>query len=180
MIVLNVHLESGPRSVDRDARAQQLQHLSRVHEGDAAKVHIVAGDFNLRSGEDQCLLAERWQDVFKENGLDGQDHWTWRQSHSSARYDRIYSHSSTTATVECVETERLPKVWGRLTDHVAMRAVFRKVAHGPSPGRKCLSGSERRVPSCAASAGGGAAVERSASSSSTPRLTAGAIRVQLL
>ena len=159
--VINVHLESGPRSVDRDARAEQLLYLSRVHDRDAAKVHVVAGDLNLRPGEDQCLLAEGWQDVFKDAG---QDDWTWRQSSSRARYDRIYIRSCTSATVGCVQTQRLHNVWGNFTDHVALQAVLRKVSQGPRRRARAQSAGGQ-VPAVTASADAGAAAGQSSSSS---------------
>ena len=127
--LINVHAESGPHSVDRDARAEQLRYMSRSHERDAARVHLVVGDLNVRPGEDQCLLSEGWRDawcVFDDNMFDPDD-WTWQASGHRARFDRLYMHNSTTATAQCIQIERLTSVWGALTDHVALRVVVRKV-----------------------------------------------------
>lgn len=53
--IANVHLESGGHARERDARAAQLQHLSRWHESSAKECRrcVIAGDFNLREGEDR-------------------------------------------------------------------------------------------------------------------------------
>ena len=55
-VVTNTHAESGSRSTERDARAEQLQYLSRRHENEdeADKIHLLAGDFNARPFEDEC------------------------------------------------------------------------------------------------------------------------------
>jgi len=134
--VINVHAESGPHSDDRDARAEQLRYMSRSHERDAARVHVLVGDLNVRPGEDQCLLSEGWRDAWCVVGRGDRqmnmvfhdpDDWTWRESESRARFDRVYMHNSTLAAIKCVQIERLTTVWGEWTDHVALRAVVRKV-----------------------------------------------------
>ena len=153
MIVFNVHLESGGTSADRDARAEQLLHLSRIHERDPSNVHIIAGDFNLRKGEDQCLRSEGWQDLFQENGLGD---WTWRNSRGdSMRFDYVYIHSTAEATIQVTETKRLANVCGRFTDHVALSAVLRRQAQG---------GPTMRAPNSPAPADSAAAAPQSSSS----------------
>ena len=47
---VNVHAESGRRACERDERAAQLLHMSRLHEHDVSRVHVLAGDFNVRAG----------------------------------------------------------------------------------------------------------------------------------
>ena len=139
--VINVHAESGPRSVDRDARAEQLRYMSRSHERDAARVHLLVGDLNARLGEDQCLLSEGWRDAWCafDDNLYVSDDWTWQAPGHRARYDRVYMHNSTLAAAHCIQIERLTNVWGASTDHVALRAVVRMVPRhvsliqGPRP-----------------------------------------------
>ena len=48
---------------------------------------FLAGDFNLRQGEDQVLLNEGWRDVGRS------DDWTWARGEFQARYDRVYIHA---------------------------------------------------------------------------------------
>ena len=135
--VINVHAESGPNTVDRDARAEQLLYMSRSHERDATRVHVLVGDLNIRQGEDECLISEGWLDawcLFDTNLYGGLDDWTWGRLDdrtigklNRARFDRVYIHNSTLATAQCIQIQRLTTVWGTLTDHVALRAVVRKV-----------------------------------------------------
>ena len=125
-VVTNVHAESGGGAVNRDARAKQLLDLSRSHEGDDSSVHVLAGDLNLRQGEDQCLLNEGWRDVWIS--IDGMEEWTWRHTEHQdryARFDRIYIRGAPLASVRCLQKRRLTNTWGAMTDHVAMRAVLR-------------------------------------------------------
>ena len=123
-VITNTHAESGKSSTERDARTQQLRHLSRGHEYDTDKIHILLGDLNARPGEDQCLLAEGWRDVWTASPAS--DDWTWRVGVNQARYDRVYVHNSIDARVRCTVIERLPGVWGRMTDHVALHTVVRR------------------------------------------------------
>ncbi len=129
-VVTNIHAESGPRSVERDVRSQQLRHLSRGHEHSADKMHLLVGDFNARPGEDQCLLSEGWRDVWVASPEI--DDWTWRAGANRARYDRVYLHNSNAARARCTVIERLPNVWGLMTDHVALHAVVRCVPRASS------------------------------------------------
>ena len=88
-------------------------------------MHLLMGDFNVRPGEDQCLLSEGWRDVWVASPEI--DEWTWRAGANHARYDRGYLHDSTTACARCTVIERLPNVWGSMTDHVALHAVVRRM-----------------------------------------------------
>ena len=122
-VVTNIHAESGRGSEERYARSQQLRLLSQGHEHATDKIHILIGDFNVKTGEDQCLISEGWRDVWEDSPET--DNWTWRAGANHARYDRVYLHSSTTKHAQCTVVERLPNVWGRLTDHVALHVVVR-------------------------------------------------------
>ena len=86
--VINVHAESGRGQVSRDHREEQLRHMSRLHESEEGQACVLAGDFNMRSGEEQWLLREGWREVRRVGG----DEWTWRRGPNSGRYDRIYVH----------------------------------------------------------------------------------------
>ena len=99
--------------------------MSRGHEHSDDKMHILMGDFNMRPGEDQCLLSEGWRDAWVASP--DLDDWTWRAGVNRARYDRAYLHNSTDARARCTVIERLPDVWGQMTDHVALHAVVRSV-----------------------------------------------------
>ena len=94
MHFINVHAEFGGDGVARDCRASQLQYLARAHKCADGCVCFLAGDFNLRQGEDQVLLDEGWHDsgrqvVDVENG----DGWTGAHGEFRARYDRVYIHA---------------------------------------------------------------------------------------
>ena len=128
--IVNVHAESGGNSRDRDERATQLLHISRLHEHEGDRVSIIAGDCNAREGDDHCLLAEGWSDQWCTPGREAHaENWTWRAGNNSARYDRIYMHASHAASARCNEITRLTSIWGDLTDHVAIHAVFRLSEH---------------------------------------------------
>ena len=138
-VVTNTHAESGSRSIERDARSQQLRHLSRGHEHTDDKIHLLMGDLNVRPGEDQCLLSEGWRDAWV--GSLAIDDWTWRDlaGANHARYDRLYLRNSTDARARCTRIERLPRVWGLMTDHVALHAVVRRVPFASSIPALCAA-----------------------------------------
>ena len=81
---VNVHAESGGNERDeqcfeRDERGRQLQHMSRSHERDPDHAYVLAGDFNVRQGEDDCLLSKGWVDAWRELGSrPAPDEWTWK------------------------------------------------------------------------------------------------------
>jgi endonuclease/exonuclease/phosphatase family metal-dependent hydrolase len=128
--ITNVHAESGGRQRDIDERGTQLLHMSRKHETeDSRGVCVLAGDFNMREGEEHCLRVEGWRDVWLERPThDHQargDQWTWRKAASSARYDRIFVHDAEDVVV-CEQTSRVPGIWPSLSDHVALHATLRR------------------------------------------------------
>ncbi len=128
--VVNVHAESGGHQDERDERAKQISYLSRAHEQDCARNHVLAGDFNLRPGEEHSLHSEDWSDVWlrMSTAVDQVvgDVWTWKAGANAARYDRIYTHAASRDEVHCVECSRIAAVWGSLTDHVALHAVLQR------------------------------------------------------
>ena len=94
MHFITVHAESGGNEAERDCRALQLQYLARAHESSGGGACFLAGDFNLRQGEDQVLLDEGWRDCacqFYE--CERSDDWTWARGEIRARYDRVYTHT---------------------------------------------------------------------------------------
>ena len=101
--ILNTHAESGKTSKDRDARESQLLHISRSQEWEERdQLCILAGDLNLRSGEDRDLLREGWRDAW--SSPPGDDDWTWCTDTFSARYDRVFLHdASDGSSVECAQ-----------------------------------------------------------------------------
>ena len=100
--------------------------MSRIYESEEeGQVCVLAGDFNLRSGESLSLETEGWRDAWCS--LAGADDWTWRRGGSRARYDRVFLHdASVTDTVVCTRILRLPYVWPVLTDHAALNAVLHR------------------------------------------------------
>lgn len=49
-VVANVHAESGGRALQRNTREKQVHYVSQMQEADAEKLHVLAGDLNLREG----------------------------------------------------------------------------------------------------------------------------------
>ena len=94
MHFITVHAESGSDAAGRDCRASQLQYLARVHESADGGACFLAGDFNLRQGEDQVLLDEGWRDsACQFVDVERSDDWTWARGEFRARYDRVYTHA---------------------------------------------------------------------------------------
>ena len=62
----NAHTESGSGASDRDNRQWQLDLLSRRADLDPTHVQVVAGDLNVRKGEEQCLRQEGWDDAWEK------------------------------------------------------------------------------------------------------------------
>ena len=87
--ITNVHLESGGGRSERDNRGEQFLHLSRMYESHDNQTCVVAGDFNVREGEDQCLLREGWRDTMHLATLPGkrqpQQKWTFKWCSYEAR-----------------------------------------------------------------------------------------------
>ena len=90
MQFITVHAESGGNIVQRDCRASQLQYLARIHERGDGAACLLAGDFNLRQGEDEVLLNEGWRDSVD---VERSDDWTYAHEEFRARYDRVYTHA---------------------------------------------------------------------------------------
>ena len=89
-----VHAESGGDADSRDYRASQLQYLARAHESAGGCPCLLAGDFNLRQGEDQVLQNEGWRDsACQFDDVERSDCWTWARGDFRARYDRVYFHA---------------------------------------------------------------------------------------
>ena len=94
MHFITVHAESGGDAAERDCRALQLQYLARAHESANGGACFLAGDFNLRQGEDQVLLHEGWRDsACQFVDVERSDDWTWARGEFRARYDRVYTHA---------------------------------------------------------------------------------------
>ena len=175
--VVNTHAESGSRDVERDARESQLLHMSRLHELEDGQVCVLAGDFNLRAGEEAPLEREGWRDAWSTSAAGAED-WTWCRASSHARYDRIFLHDAAPpgCRVECTHIQRLAALWPCFSDHVALHAVLRcRPSEGASVGRlgahaaggaaalHSATGHERRQAKAAATSG----QEPDAESSST-------------
>ena len=91
---ITVHAESGGDADSRDYRASQLQYLARAYESAGGGACVLAGDFNLRQGEDQVLVNEGWRDsACHFDGVEPSDGWTWEGWNFRARYDRVYIHA---------------------------------------------------------------------------------------
>ena len=108
--IFNTHAESGARQAERDARESQLLHMSRSHElEEHGQLCVLAGDFNLRGGEERDLEREGWRDAW--SSPPEVDDWTWCRGSSTARYDRVFLHDAGDGeSAECAEIRRLTGV----------------------------------------------------------------------
>ena len=113
--IVNVHAESGGLARESRERGAQLLHMSRLHECDEDRAYVIAGDFNVRAGEDHRLLTEGWVDAWHtcSQAADVED-WTWRKGGHTARYDHIYIRKD----CECISMTRLLGVWKHLSDYL--------------------------------------------------------------
>ena len=122
-ILVNVHADSGGRAAERDQRAAQLQHMSRLYESDRVMVNksvALIGDFNARDGEDHILQSEGWVDAWMTQ-TPAAESWTWHRGMFKARYDRVY-----TQACAAVEISRHTSLCPKFTDHVALCACLRR------------------------------------------------------
>ena len=123
---INVHVESGPDARNRDFRNWQLELLSSRHECDKQHVQVLAGDLNIREGEEQCLIQQHWWDAWNSGHRSSSVDWTWKKDSRGMRFDRCYVHSSDRASAECVLVKRLSEIWDKsLTDHVAIHVALK-------------------------------------------------------
>ena len=113
-------------------------------------MHVLAGDFNIRDGEEHCLQSAGWTDAWCEAGNDivGEE-WTWKKGNSSARWDRIYTHSTSDLKVSCSHYARLAEVRHGCTDHVAVHVVLQLTKVLPYMG--VASASTGPLPDCSSS-----------------------------
>ena len=128
MHIITVHAESGGNAADRDCRASQLQYLARAHESADGGVCFLAGDFNLRQGEDQVLLDEGWRDSARQfAGVERDDGWTWAHGEFRARYDRVYTHEGEHEKLDCLRCVTLPGyIEAGLSDHKPVCVEMRR------------------------------------------------------
>ena len=105
MRFITVHAESGGDSASRDRRASQLQYLSQAHERVGGGACLLAGDFNLRPGEDEVLLDEGWRDsAWQLSDAERGVEWTWARGDFWARYDRVYIHAGVAKLAKDADT----------------------------------------------------------------------------
>ena len=100
----------------RVARAHQLSFLAQAPFHDTGdQVNILAGDFNLREGEDLVMLHAGWREARPPG-----ETCTWRRGDQCARYDRIYITSSAENVCEIAAVKILSGIMGKLSDHAAL------------------------------------------------------------
>ena len=143
---------------ETNERAAQLAQMSRQHESaDSRGACVLAGDFNIRPGEEDCLWIEGWRDAQLQFAAEEQhrvqdDEWTWRRGANSGRYDRVFVHGGADV-VECERFSRLTDIWPTLSDHVALLVVLRrKRGADPLRGPPVGAGLSAAASSCGAPA----------------------------
>ena len=71
-----------------------MDFLSTRRESDELHIQVLAGDLNMREGEEQCLLQQGWKDAWtSRTRRNAAEDWTWKKGESSMRFDRCYVHS---------------------------------------------------------------------------------------
>ena len=136
--IQNTHLESGGGARARDAREVQMRQLcdrqSPVSVSEDA-VHVLAGDFNLRGGEEGPLQPVGWRDAWQWPELVPGEDWTWSGYGRRLRFDRVFVRDAQDGTkVERRSIARLSGLCPAYTDHVALHAVLVRLP--------CTSGEE--------------------------------------
>ena len=125
--VTNVHIESGSSHVSpqiiRDRRERQFGIMANKHLRDPGLCHVLAGDFNMRSGEGGCFQAEGWSEAKSDDIT-----WTWTSENYSALYDRCFYHAPEGVLLMHQQHATIPGVCGtgrvRLSDHKALLTVL--------------------------------------------------------
>ena len=115
-------------------QSSRMKH--QQHEGHRNRTCVLAGDFNIREGEDSCLLSAGWRDakfqVDSTRSCGSQQEWTWKGRGYTARYDRVYLRSPGEVQPQCVFYHvHDALIEGRLSDHGAVCVELR--CHQPAP-----------------------------------------------
>ena len=128
--VTNVHCDSGCERKARVMREEQILHLSHSHEQGPTGVKetgVMAGNWNMREGEDSPLLEEQWHDVWMSNHgrVDKAlvDDWTYPWENPCTVRSSIRSQQSMWGC-------DLP--WNRSSARVRVQYFMRYAACGPS------------------------------------------------
>ena len=107
----------------RDERNTQIQHLSRKHELSPAEAYVIAGDWNMREGEEHCMQTEGWRDAWLDApthcAVPQEEWWAWAGYGCRARYDRVFVHDSDATRARCASVEILREAVAGMTDHAA-------------------------------------------------------------
>ena len=126
--IQNTHLESGAGAAVRDAREVKMRQLRDRHGHVSVSedaVRVLAGDFNLRGGEEGPLQSVGWRDAWQWPAAPPGEDWTWSGHDGQLRFDRVFVHDAQDgAKVERRAIARLSGLWPALSDHVALHAVL--------------------------------------------------------
>ena len=88
-------------------------------------VHVLAGDLNLRAGEEGPLQSAGWRDAWQCPELVPGEDWTWSGYGRRLRFDRVFVHDAQDRTkVERRAIARLRGLCPAHTDHVALHAML--------------------------------------------------------
>ena len=126
--IQNTHVESGANADARDAREAQIRQLSARHRNVSVSedaVCVLAGDFNLRGGEEGPLQSAGWRDAWQWPELVPGEDWAWSGYGRRLRFDRVFVRDAQDGTkVERRSFARLSGFCPAHTDHVALHAVL--------------------------------------------------------
>ena len=124
----NTHLDSGGCAAARDAREVQMRQLRDRHSPVSVSedaVLVLAGDFNLRGGEEGPLQSAGWRDAWQWPAAPPSEDWAWSGHDRQLRFDRVFVHDAQDgAKVERRAIARLSGLWPALSDHAALHAVL--------------------------------------------------------
>jgi hypothetical protein len=115
--VTNAHAESHDHfhpEQSKESRASQFEAMARPRDDDHFVCQIVAGDLNMRDGEDGEFRTQGWKEPRQEAV-----NWTYKDllHQFSARYDRVFYRSSHDASFMPIKMSAVEGVWKYYSDH---------------------------------------------------------------
>jgi hypothetical protein len=125
--VTNVHVESNApyvtSLVSRDRRAGQFRILANKHLHEPGHHHVVAGDLNMRQGEEDSFILESWCEANSANVS-----FTYENEYHRCLYDRCFYRALSGHLLMQQEHGVVSGIWypgiGKLSDHQAVFVVL--------------------------------------------------------
>ncbi len=79
--------------------------LSLQNECDEEHVQVLAGDLNMREGEDQCFSRQQWVDAMQASAAGSTaESWTWKKGKKKSTYEDLLSGIEEKVSTETLNT----------------------------------------------------------------------------